>query len=185
MSPSCPATANGSHTHRTSRVHSRYTSHRSDGEQRTTVTKDGGGQPRWRADGKKLYYRLPLDNSIMSVDVRAGADIQISVPRPEARPVVNTDMTRNAVRHQLGVLADGTRFLVRVPPATAARSGTSGGSSNGITLFFSNRGQGIPATNIRGGGAREAGRGGGSANSNINGLTVLLNWTNRLQKRNE
>jgi hypothetical protein len=99
---------------------------------------------------------------------------------------VNAEMTRNPVRHQLGVLADGTRFLVRVPPATAARGGTSGGGpSSGISIFFSNRGQGIPATSIRGGGAREAGRGGGAANANINGLTVLLNWTQGLQKGNK
>jgi len=149
------------------------------GEPRVTVTKDGGGQPRWKADGKRLYYRLPLDASVMSVDVITGAGIEVSVPQFEVRTVVSNQITRDATRHQLGAVADGTRFLIRVPIATARGPGSSG-AANGITLFFTGRGQGIPALNTRGGGAREAGRGGLPANANVNGLTVVLNWTKAL-----
>jgi serine/threonine-protein kinase len=149
------------------------------GEPRVKVTRDGGGQPRWSADGKRLFYRSTLDNTIMVVDVQAGSAPSVGVPRAQARPIVNNLTTRDATRHQLGVVGDGTRFLVRVPPATAAAATAGNLAASGVTVFL--RGQGVPAANIARGGAREAGRGGGAAQAPMNGLTVMLDWPARLR----
>jgi eukaryotic-like serine/threonine-protein kinase len=88
------------------------------------VSSDGGMQPRWRRDGRELYY-LSLDGTMMVVELggpRRGsgerpdtAELVISAPRPlfptHLRPSPNVP--------QYDVIADGSRFLVLEP----ARSG--------------------------------------------------------------
>jgi Tol biopolymer transport system component len=67
----------------------------------------GGVQPRWRADGKELFYR-DASGAIASVDVTVGASsISTSVPRRLFSPaagVPSWDVSR-----------DGKQFLVLVP----------------------------------------------------------------------
>jgi Tol biopolymer transport system component len=45
------------------------------------VSRGGGGQPRWRGDGKELFYRNPNTNSLMSVDVTLNPTFNASVPK--------------------------------------------------------------------------------------------------------
>src|SRR5262249_33235008 len=45
------------------------------------VSRGGGVQPRWRGDGKELFYRNPNTNSLMSVDVTLNPTFNASVPR--------------------------------------------------------------------------------------------------------
>jgi Tol biopolymer transport system component len=46
---------------------------------KTPVSSAGGRQPRWRADGKELYY-LGLDGSVMAVDTQKGPVFQSETP---------------------------------------------------------------------------------------------------------
>ena len=45
------------------------------------VSTAGGVDPRWRADGKEIYYRAP-DQKLMAVEVQAGGDFPAGVPQP-------------------------------------------------------------------------------------------------------
>ena len=62
------------------------------------VSTAGGEIPRWRADGRELYYRAP-DGAIMAVGVRSDAAIALSSPRvavarpPFSRTVRTFDVT--------------------------------------------------------------------------------------------
>ena len=70
------------------------------------VSKDGGGGPRWRGDGKELYFLDPTGN-MMAVDFKPG---------PETGPphrLFGTDVHFNPLWDQYGVT--GSRFLVAEP----------------------------------------------------------------------
>jgi Tol biopolymer transport system component len=75
---------------------------------RRQVSTGGGSQPRWRADGRELFY-VSEDRKIMGVDVRSGAELQTGAPRAlfqtRILPVVEA-------RNHYDVTADGQRFLV-------------------------------------------------------------------------
>ena len=75
---------------------------------RRQVSASGGSQPRWRGDGRELFY-VSDDRKIMSVDVRPGAGLETGAPRPlfqtRILPVVEA-------RNHYDVSADGQRFLV-------------------------------------------------------------------------
>jgi len=77
------------------------------GEGKWQVSKDGGTQPKWRADGKEVIFRA-LNGPPMAVDIStSGAAFQPGVPKQLfALPsnVGDWDMT-----------ADGKRFLVAMP----------------------------------------------------------------------
>jgi Tol biopolymer transport system component len=135
-------------------------------DQKLKVSRDGGGQPRWRGDGKELYYRA-LDNRIMVVDFAAGAKIAAGVPQGLIQPIVNNGMTQNPTRHQLAASPDGQRFLIRVPPAQVQR-GAEGGAPVAGVAFDPSTGQAFAGR----GRAFGRGRGGGGAA----GLTVIRNW---------
>ena len=79
-------------------------------DQKRQVSTDGGVQPRWRRDGKELFY-LGLDGRIMAVDLRIDSSIDTGVPRA----LFNTRLSVDPVRDQFAVTADGQRFLVQVP----------------------------------------------------------------------
>jgi hypothetical protein len=72
----------------------------------------GGAQPRWRNDGKALYF-LSLNGTMMMVDVTlgAGAAPQFSAPRP----LFETGLEVLLNVDQYAVSADGSRFLLRRP----------------------------------------------------------------------
>ena len=74
------------------------------------ISTDGGVQPRWRHDGKELFY-LGLDGRIMAVDLRIDSTIEAGVPRP----LFNTRLNVDQARDQFAVAADGQRFLVQEP----------------------------------------------------------------------
>jgi Tol biopolymer transport system component len=74
------------------------------------VSRSGGSQPLWRADGRELFF---LDNSgaVMAVSVRASSD------RLDADIPIELFKTRVAStgRRQYAVTKDGQRFLLIVP----------------------------------------------------------------------
>ncbi len=74
------------------------------------VSSDGGAYPRWRADGRELYY-LSSSNQMMAVDVRAtGGGLELGPPR--VLFPVSIVRTPGA---QYVVTGDGQRFLVNTP----------------------------------------------------------------------
>src|SRR5207247_254996 len=97
------------------------------GDQEIAVSTAGGGQARWKKDGKELYYRAPDDN-IMVVEIKPGARLEAGIPRPLFGAPFRNANTRNPTRHLLAVSPDGQRFLLRIPPGAggARRSDTRG-----------------------------------------------------------
>jgi Tol biopolymer transport system component len=85
------------------------------------VSKDGGGQPRWRDDGKELFY-LSLDGRLMAVSIREGATgPEVGAPTT----LVPADRLRAVVQgpdyDDYAVTADGQRFLVKRPAGEGQR----------------------------------------------------------------
>jgi Tol biopolymer transport system component len=88
---------------------------RREGE-RVRVSTEGGGQPRWRGDGKELFYVSPA-GQLMAVDVRATGDrIDIGLPVALFSGVIADPTTDH-----YSATADGQRFLVPVPVGGNAR----------------------------------------------------------------
>ena len=74
------------------------------------VSRDGGYQPRWRSDGKELFY-LALDGTMMTVPVDATGEFHAGAPQPLFR----MGAMANSYRQQFAVTKDGQRFLVNAP----------------------------------------------------------------------
>ena len=77
------------------------------------VSSAGGTAPRWRADGKELYF-ISADGTVMVADANAGARISVGVPRALFQiPRSHGDWA---------VVSDGSRFLIAMPagPDTSA-----------------------------------------------------------------
>ena len=81
------------------------------------VSKDGGTMPRWRADGKELFYRA-ADGRLMAVPITtgAGSTFQNGTPQPLFGPL---PIAGTLNRFTYVPTADG-RFLVTVPVESAA-----------------------------------------------------------------
>jgi Tol biopolymer transport system component len=84
------------------------------------ISTSGGVEPRWRADGKELYYRAP-DQMLMAVEVQAGSVFAAGVPQPLflGRFDVAT------VRNRYLPTADGRRFLTVAPLGRDAMTPTT------------------------------------------------------------
>jgi Tol biopolymer transport system component len=72
------------------------------------ISVNGGYEPRWRADGRELYY-LADDQKLMAVPVSAGA-VPVGVPRPLFQTEVHTGVSSLRTRYVPN--RDGTRFLI-------------------------------------------------------------------------
>jgi eukaryotic-like serine/threonine-protein kinase len=74
------------------------------------VSRDGGFQPVWRADGKELFY-LGADGTMMAVPIDATGQFDAGVPQA----LFPTD-TLTIVSPTYAVTKDGKRFLVNARP---------------------------------------------------------------------
>ncbi len=79
--------------------------------ERVRVSPDGGSQPRWRGDGKELFYLSP-DGPLMAVDVREGASGP-DVGMPAVLIPADKAGARLWGSDDYAVTADGQRFLVK------------------------------------------------------------------------
>jgi eukaryotic-like serine/threonine-protein kinase len=70
------------------------------------VSRGGGHSPRWRGDGKELYY-ISLDGKMMAVEVASGRPFQPGTPKPLFQA--------SGALPEWNVTADGQRFLFAVP----------------------------------------------------------------------
>ena len=79
------------------------------------ISKGGGKGPRWRGDGKELYYLAP-DGTLMAVQVTADKVFQAATPKPLFKvPAESLTSTAMFGLSNLDVVADGSRFLVTMP----------------------------------------------------------------------
>jgi eukaryotic-like serine/threonine-protein kinase len=92
------------------------------------ISTSGGVQPRWRRDGKELFY-LSLERKLMAVEVKTAPTFEYGVPkelfqtpvfRAEGYPLV----------FQYDVAADGNRFLV------LSAAGSGGANSSPVTVVL-------------------------------------------------
>src|SRR5262249_9671351 len=89
---------------------------RAGGKQR--ISTDGGMQPRWRHDGKEMFY-VASDNTLMSVPVNVSSDGQSLEPGTPVRLFRTPLSTSSTVyiaspRQQYAVSRDGQRFLMLI-----------------------------------------------------------------------
>jgi Tol biopolymer transport system component len=75
------------------------------------VSRDGGHQPLWRADGKELFYFAP-DGVMMTVAMDATGQFRAGAPQALFRTGATA---ANFFRQQYAVTKDGQRFLVNAP----------------------------------------------------------------------
>jgi serine/threonine protein kinase len=80
-------------------------------DRRCQVSAGGGSQPRWRQDGKELYY-LAADGRLMAVDISAGLKLDCGAA---PQTLFDTGLRMNPVIDQYAVTRDGQRFLVLKP----------------------------------------------------------------------
>ena len=80
------------------------------GEKWKQISSDGGGQPRWRRDGRELFY-IATNRKLMAVETKTS-------PRFEAGPPIELFQLRLQMSDGLSgtwhydISADGQRFLV-------------------------------------------------------------------------
>ncbi len=82
---------------------------------RTQISTAGGADPRWRRDGKELFYQAG-DRTLVAVPVRSDAGFATDAPRPLFRlPGTNRRATLNVLGEPAFLYqptADGQRFLI-------------------------------------------------------------------------
>jgi Tol biopolymer transport system component len=87
---------------------------------RWQVTANGGMEPRWRRDGRELYY-VALDGKLMAVPIRPGSAFQADQATPLFQtPLTFPTFTPFPIRYD--VTADGQRFLMSVSANTPESS---------------------------------------------------------------
>jgi eukaryotic-like serine/threonine-protein kinase len=137
-------------------------------EQKIQVSINGGSQPRWREDGKELFFRTEVDNMAMVATIMTvGGRIEAGVPSQLFPAPNGGTTTRDPLRHQWAVTRDGQRFLMRTPPQAAAQGA-------GITAPAIN-----PQVQNLPGQAQTADTAQAFVSS---GLTVIRNWPGAFQK---
>lgn len=81
------------------------------------ISTGGGSQPRWRRDGKELFYLAP-DRQLMSVNVSASSTFETSAPTPLFQSRVSSYSAPN----RYAVSTDGQRFLINGPAGEVSRT---------------------------------------------------------------
>lgn len=74
------------------------------------VSVSGGAQPRWRGDGRELFF-LDLVGNMMSASVERGSPTGIGTPRK----LFHTNLIPDPTINQYAVTPDGRKFLVLEP----------------------------------------------------------------------
>jgi hypothetical protein len=91
-----------------------------------SVSTNGGAQPRFRADGRELFY-IGLDSRLMAVPItwtESGKTPELGTPVAlfETRVVGGPVNAPGPTRHQYAVSRDGGRFLINVETEEAEAS---------------------------------------------------------------
>jgi eukaryotic-like serine/threonine-protein kinase len=93
------------------------------GEGEWTVSIAGGEEPRWRGDGKELFFEA-ADGKMMAVPVKAlaGAKPSFEAGAPVALFDAHIAHSRAAALFEYDVTADGKRFLIDTTSGAGAAS---------------------------------------------------------------
>jgi hypothetical protein len=98
----------------------------------------GGVTPRWRRDGKELFYLAP-DRKIMSVDLRGNGSALDPAP-PKALFETSVDAVNTVATNRYDVAAYGQRFLVN-----AATDDDRSSRINVVVNWLKDVKRGVPA----------------------------------------
>ena len=83
----------------------------------------GGTQPRWRLDGKEIFY-LAADGKLMAVKTQTAPQFEAAAPKTLFDPLIKRGPAPPFVFFRYDVTADGKRFLVNsvstVPDSSAS-----------------------------------------------------------------
>jgi dipeptidyl aminopeptidase/acylaminoacyl peptidase len=136
------------------------------------VSTDGGQWPRWRGDGKELFFvRAP---EMMAIDiVISGGSVQPGVPHAlygTANPNLLSGHPTDYFRY--AVTPDGQRFLLPQPPSAVGPDAAAGARGGG---------GGLAQTLI----AAADADGSASATAGANSVTVVLNWPSIIKANKE
>jgi len=80
------------------------------GEKRVSI--NGGGVPRWRGDGKEIFF-LSLDGDLMAADIKLGDPVSVGIPHKLFR--FDSWDGYQVARNGYDVAKDGQRFLIVSP----------------------------------------------------------------------
>ena len=81
------------------------------GHQKWQISNQGGLLPRWRRDGRELFY-LTLDGTLTAVPVNLGATFEFGAPRALFATKVLFTPNYKTWMNQYAVARDGQRFLL-------------------------------------------------------------------------
>ena len=81
------------------------------------VSVSGGVQPRWRADGRELFY-VGLDGRLMAVAIGPENPPKAGVPTPLFMTRIDTQSDDAKLQFNYSVFSDGRKFLTRVSDQT-------------------------------------------------------------------
>jgi Tol biopolymer transport system component len=123
------------------------------------ISTDGGVAPRWRRDGKELYFALAPN--IMAVDIRVeGSSIKAGVPHVLFALSSTPGPVMNGYNYlPYAVSADGQKFLV---PQQGAGPAASGGLADQLITVADQ---------------------GGATGVGNNGISVIMNWPQLLKRK--
>ena len=99
------------------------------------VSQGGGAQPRWRRDGKELFY-ISADSKLMAVEVTTTPAFKASVPKALFTAPIwggGTGAT-NVTRYD--VTADGQKFLINTAPGSASSGSATPPAPTPITVVL-------------------------------------------------
>lgn len=127
-----------------------------EGPAKWQVSTEGGAYPRWRADGKELYFVQAPDVMAAAITV-TGSSLEAGVPRSLFTLGANPSVAAHGTAyHRFAVSADGTRFLFSQLAAGTA----TGGLADTIATLAD---------------------GGGTTAGSAGNVSVILNWPTLLQ----
>jgi serine/threonine protein kinase/Tol biopolymer transport system component len=85
------------------------------GGSKSRISMGGGVQPRWRGDGREIFFLAP-DGTMMAARLDTATGFNAMVPRP----LFQTNITSRQNNHPYVVTRDGQRFLIPVSDQSAA-----------------------------------------------------------------
>ncbi len=89
---------------------------------KTRISVGGGSTPRWRADGRELFYAAADNRSVMAVAVKGASSFVAGTPK-QLFTIGQTPAARDRGRNVVyDVTPDGARFLVSIPAGEPSSS---------------------------------------------------------------